>query len=247
MEPVGQVSSSLTSLMKEFRAITNNIANSSTTGFKRTVNMFSQELSDLQKAAGSTESPRELTANVKAKSVYDLKQGILVKTDRNLDLSISGKGWFTVETENGPLYTRNGVFFTNENGQMVDSDGNLVAGIDGPVIIPPNIPVNEINVGSDGSVKYHDQIFGKLKIVEFGEDEDLLIPKGGCRYRIPENIKPQLAQDAAVQQGYLETSNVNITEELVDLMRVMRTYEANMKLLSNQSKNNEAILQVATA
>lgn len=247
MEPVGQVSSSITSLMKEFRTITNNIANSSTTGFKRTVNSFSQELSEQQKLAGSQMGPEQLNAKIKNKIIYDLKQGILVKTDRSLDMSITGKGWFTVETEDGPLYTRNGVFFTNENGQIVDSQGSLIAGDAGPIIIPKDVPVNEISVGADGTVSYQGDVFGKFKIVEFGDDEEALFPAGGCRFRAPEDIRPSIAVDAAVQQGYLESSNVNITEELVDLMKVMRTYEANMKLLSKSSENSKAILEVAAS
>lgn len=246
MEPTGQISSSLTSLMKEFRAITNNIANSNTTGFKRTINSFSKELSEQQQSAGSTGQTNMLKGSVKTTSMYDLAQGILVKTDRSLDMSISGKGWFVIETEDGPLYTRNGVFFTNENSQIVDAEGNLVGGEDGPVIIPSDVPLNDIYVGADGSIGYQDTVFGKLKIVDFSEDEQLLKPAGSCRYRAPEDLKVKLAENVTVQQGYQESSNVNITEELVQMMRVMRTYESNMKLLNRNSDNSKAILEVAS-
>lgn len=245
MEPVGQVASSITSLMKEFRTITNNISNANTTGFKRTVNSFSKQLLDQQQAAGSLSNSKEYHGIVTSNSDYDLSQGILVKTGRTLDLSIAGSGWFTIETEDGQLYTRNGTFFTNENGQVVDSQGNLVAGQEGPVTIPSNVSLTDISVGADGSVGHNGTIFGKFKIVDFGQDRDSLKPVGNSMFKIPEDVKPQLAQDINIQQGYQESSNVNITEELVDLMRVMRTYEANMKLLNKNTDTSKAILEVA--
>ena len=75
-------------------------------------------------------------SEVKATGSVDLSQGSLLTTGRSLDVAINGKGFFVIETENGPLYTRNGVFQVGNSGQLVDLDGRLVAGEAGPIVVP---------------------------------------------------------------------------------------------------------------
>jgi len=124
-----QVSTSIDALTLEFDIIAHNLANVSTVGFKRTCNAFSKSL-DAQEA--ESYSPGIIDLN----SVFDFSQGTIVETGRPLDFALHGKGFFTIETPEGPLYTRNGTFQTNQNSQIVDSLGRIVAGQAGPITIP---------------------------------------------------------------------------------------------------------------
>lgn len=244
MEPIGQVPSSLTALMKEFRTITNNMANAGTVGFKRTVNSFAKQLMQSQEAAGNAGENPENRGIVINKGQLDFSQGILTATGRNLDLAISGQGWFTIETKDGKLFTRNGSFMTNTNGQLVDGEGNILAGKDGPIIIPPSAGVEDLVISSTGAVMSGNTKFGEIDIVTF-DDPYSLKPVGGCLFQAPADVLPKPAESAQVNQGYLESSNVNATEELVDLIKVSRLYEANMKLMNRRSDTSKAILEVA--
>jgi flagellar basal-body rod protein FlgF len=104
-EAVTQITSSVDALTQELEIITHNLANVSTVGFKRRCNAFSKVL-DAQQGDAETYSPGIIDLN----SAFDFSQGNLIQTGRTLDLSIMGKGFFIVETPEGPLYTRNGAF-----------------------------------------------------------------------------------------------------------------------------------------
>ena len=142
-----------------------------------------------------------------------------------------GKGFFIIETPEGPLYTRNGMFRTNSNGQIVDSEGRTVAGEAGPIMIPAGVGLSQLSVASDGSISAGGTAIGRFSIVDFGADEDKLVPAGANRYRMPEEgIVPVAAEQIVVKQGYLESSNVKMVDELVDMIMdmimVSRLYEA---------------------
>src|SRR4030042_1124195 len=144
LETIAQITNSTNDLMQEFDIITHNVANVSTTGYKRISNAFSKSLEQLEaKATNSAE-------NFSLSSVIDFSQGNVVETGRPLDFALHGKGFFVLETPNGPLYSRNGIFYTNQNGQIVNSSGMIVAGQNGPITISSDISLSEINVSADG-------------------------------------------------------------------------------------------------
>jgi flagellar basal-body rod protein FlgG len=159
---------------------------------------------------------------------------------------LHGKGFFVIETPEGPLYTRNGMFRTNSNGQIVDSEGRTVAGEAGPIMIPAGVGLSQLNVAGDGSISADGTAIGRFSIVDFGVDEDKLVPAGSNCYRMSdENIVPVAAQQIVVKQGYLESSNVKMVDELVDMIVVSRLYEANMDLVSAQQQTSSSIMGVA--
>jgi len=236
-----QVSYSTDALMKEFYIITHNLANVSTAGYKRVCNAFSRAL---QSQAGVPDAyyPGEIDLD----SAFDFSQGSLTQTGRPLDLALHGKGFFVIETLQGPLYTRNGMFQTNPNGQIVDPDGRIVAGEGGPITVPPDVSHSQITVSGDGTLSTADTTIGKFRIVEFGDDESKLIPAGGNCFHMPdEDVMPVTAGNAVVKQGYQEASNVRIVDELVDMIMVARLYEANMKIVSAQQEASSSIMGVA--
>jgi len=229
-------------LSEQYRSIAHNLANVSTAGYKRRITEFAEALrqaSGLVEPGQSGEVPR-----VVGQMLIDYTQGGLEQTGRSLDLALQGKGFFVVETENGPLYTRSGVFRLNAQNQLVDLSGRLVAGQAGPIVVPPDASVAGIEVSLSGNVRADGKDIGQLKIVEF-EDPSVLEPVGGSCFQAPEQVAPAPAQNTEVYQGFKESSNVNVVEELVGLIGVTRLYEANIKSIKTQDERMKYLLEVA--
>jgi flagellar basal body rod protein FlgG len=236
-----QVGSSLDALTQELEIITHNLANASTTGFKRRCNAFSKAL-DSQQGDAETYSP----GTIDLKSAFDFSQGNIVETGSRLDFALLGKGFFVIETPEGPLYTRNGAFATNSNGQIVDSAGRTVAGDAGPITVPSSIGLFDIQVSADGRIAAGGVSLGKLKVVDFEDNDSKLVPTGNNCFVMPDkDVRPVTADKAIVKQGFQESSNVKIVDELVDMMMVTRLYEANMRYVSAQRENASSLTSVA--
>lgn len=236
-----QVSSSVTALESEFNAIAQNLANVSTVGYKRLVSSFARTLAEQQDLFSEDDSgPVDVNLGV------DFSQGLsLIETGRTLDLALGGKGFFVVETTDGPVYTRSGMFRVNQNGQIVDSDGRIISGQGGPITVGQDVALSQLYVGNDGTVKAGDSTLGRFRIVEFGDNEKELIPVGDNCFKAPENISPAQADDVSVRQGYLESSNVKIIDELVNMIMVSRLYEANMKFITARKEASSGLMSVA--
>jgi flagellar basal body rod protein FlgG len=182
---------------------------------------------------------------IKRKGGIDFTQGSLIATGRPLDAALSGNGFFALETPDGPLYTRNGVFHVNRLGRLVDLSGRMVSGADGPINIPAGVSESSINIAEDGTVKSGEARLGRLKIVDFGVDQDKLIGAGENCFIAPASVRPTAAESVTVRQGYQENSNVKLTTELVDLISVSRLYETNMNLLKKRHENAKVVLGIA--
>lgn len=239
MADVGaQVSASLDALTREFDIIAHNLANASTAGFKRRLHGFSQAM-NTQAGAG------EEAAEASASEGYDFSQGHLVETGRSLDVALYGKGFFVLETPEGPLYTRHGSFRTNQNGQIVDVEGRTVAGADGPLVIPAGANITGVTVSEGGTISARDFPVGQFRVVDFGDDENQLIAVGlGC-YQAPQDVHPKDAEEVVVRQGCQESSNVQMVDELVSMIMVTRTYEANVKLVNVNKDTSNSVIGVA--
>jgi flagellar basal body rod protein FlgG len=236
---MSQLGASVDALEKEFDIITHNMANVSTVGFKRRCNSFTKAM------AAQGGGPEAGTDAGAAQGAFDFSQGTLVQTDRTLDVALYGKGFFILESPEGPLYTRHGIFQTNANGQIVDSMGRLVSGTSGPLLVPPNVDVSEVHVDNTGRVSARNTPIGQFRIVEFADKENQLISVGDNCFSISKEVRPKMAADVVVQQGYEEASNVKLVEELVNMITVSRLYEANMKLTTMNKDNTSSAINVA--
>lgn len=234
-----QVTTSIDALTKEFEIITHNLANVSTVGFKRRCNAFSKVL-------GTQDTETYSPGTIDLNSAFDFSQGSIVETGRPLDFALHGKGFFVIETPEGPLYTRNGTFITNQNSQIADSQGRIVAGQAGPITIPGNIEFSQLNVSNDGTISAGEIAIGKFRLVDFNENENKLVPTGDSCYRMTdENIQPTEAENIVVTQGYQEASNVRIVDELVDMILVSRLYEANMSSITAEKQASSSLMSAA--
>lgn len=231
-----QISNSIDTLTREFDIIAHNLANASTVGYKRRCNAFSKALDQQQGfSSDNNDSPSSL----------DFSQGNTVETGRPLDLALCGEGFLTLETPDGPLYTRNGVLHINQNGQLVDTQGRIVAGQSGPIVIPPNVGNSQLNISSEGMISANGTEIGALNLVAF-EDESKLVSVGENCYRMSEEgVTPNTAENIAVKQGYQEASNVKVIDELVGMILVTRLYEANIKTISALKQTSSSLTSLA--
>lgn len=227
--------------------ISNNLANVSTNGFKRSQAVFQDLLYQNLRQPGAQSSQQtqvptglQLGTGVRPVSTAHIfTQGNLQKTDNSLDIAVQGSGFFQVLLPDGTTaYTRDGSFQKDNQGQIVTADGNP---------LQPNItiPANalSITIGTDGTVSITQpgaaattQV-GSIQLATFinpaglqsiGQNLFLETAASGT----PTPNTPGTNGAGAVNQGFVETSNVNVAEELVTMIQTQRAYELNSKVIS---------------
>ena len=205
--------------------ITNNIANVNTPGFKRIMmEEFSQHIPN-----NRGDSYNLLVFPRFKQTDVILTQGSLRRTGNPLDVALKGSGFFAVRTRAGEVYTRNGHFFLDSNGRLVDQNGNPVLDISGREIVLTS--ETGITITEDGVVYDGDRKAGVLKIVDFASVK----PLGNSYYQ---GVGQPQATDAAVLQGYLEDSNVNPVKEMVKLIEAQRRFEIYGNLIRSLDQMN---------
>lgn len=220
---------------KKQEVISNNLANSNTTGFKKDVVLvrsFSEELfANIDKGrylplGALSQSP--LIQSVETA----FTPGLLEDTGRSLDLALTGDAFFTLQTPQGIRYTKDGSFGTDRDGFLVSSDGYRVLGVDGRAmqIMTDNVAVDEDGGiwGLDGNQR---QFVGRLGLAVFAPDDLSALEKRGQNLFSAVDTVPFAQGGGQVRQGMLEKANLEIIREMVDMLSVMRIYEANQKSL----------------
>jgi flagellar basal-body rod protein FlgG len=227
--------------------VSNNLANVNTTGYKRSRAMFEDLLyQNLRQAGGQTseetELPTGLSLGTGVRTVATQKlhtQGNLIQTSNTFDVAIQGQGFFQILKPNGDIgYTRNGEFQANSTGQLVNSSGYRVQ----PDII---IPANSlsITIGTDGIVSVSQpgnpapaQV-GTLQLATFVNPAGLQSIGGNLYAETGASGAPVVGNPDSnnlgnLIQGSVESSNVNVVEELVNMIETQRAYEMNSKAIS---------------
>jgi len=208
--------------------IANNLANVSTPGYRAQHDSFSSLIATASGAAPL--SGLNMAVNdysVLGGSQLDLSQGNLERTGNDLDLGIEGRGFFAIQTANGPMFTRNGNFHVSPKGELVTSAGDRVLGTDDRPIPIVGAPVS---VGPDGTISVNGALAGQLKVVDFAPGTPLE-SAGNTYYSAPDKTAIPAAQ-ASVQQGMLESSNVNPVASSIELITVQRYAELMQRALT---------------
>ncbi len=205
-----------------------NLSHINTPGYRRQISTF--ETLVAQSMSGDP-NDAQINGAIISGVQHDFSPGAMEQTGRELDVAIDGKGFFVLDTPQGPRYTRNGVFFSGESGELVASNGFPVQGAGGAIRIPPSISPNQILIQADGSIVAGGSRVGKLKVVEF-EDKSVLKLDGAAMFS--SDVSPT-DSDAKLRQGFRERSNVNATHELVNMVVGMRHHEAAQKALRAMS------------
>lgn len=238
--------------------IANNIANVSTNGFKKSRAEFEDLMYHTAKEPGTATGMNSFSPNgvqtglgVKTAAIQkNFDNGNTVVTKNPLDIQIEGSGFFQVLTPDGQIgYTRDGAFKKDPEGKIVDKNGNV---LQPEITVPPN--VSGLEVGANGEVKVIQglgdapQTIGNIDIVTFvnpsglksvGKNIFTQTPSSGQ----PVTSRPGLNGTGFLSQGQLETSNVNIVDEMVGMITAQRAYETNSKVIQAsdqmlQSVNN---------
>jgi flagellar basal-body rod protein FlgF len=237
-ENVGYIAlSQQLALSRQLAVVANNIANMNTTAFKSERVLFEEFLV-------KTKEGTELSFVQDVAVARDLQDGELKQTGNPLDMAISGRGYFVIQTPEGPRYSRNGHFRLNAGGQLVTQDGFAVLDAQSrPIQLDSQDQT--ITVSPDGTVALGAGSATRLQIVGFANEYNLR-PVGSGLYETEEPT--QAAPQAAVLQGMLESSNVEPILEINQMIELSRTYEATQRLLeSDNDQSLRTIRRLATA
>jgi flagellar basal-body rod protein FlgF len=220
------LSTALIARTQALDTIANNLANSSTTGYLAERNVFSSVLTASESASSSLLNRAINNYGVLGQTTLDMSQGALQKTGNDLDVALQGSGFFVVQTAKGPVYTRNGGFQVSSTGQLVTAAGDPVVGETGVITMVPG----PVSISADGTISSNGAVTGKLKLVDFPAGT-ALNSAGGTYYTAPAN-SAVVATDSTVQQGALESSNVNPVSGMVELISAQRSDEMMQRALS---------------
>ncbi len=242
-------------LSQEIRleAISNNLANVNTAGYKKQVASFQNNISfqnallDASKvvpespSAKSTKplTPESVMTQVSVSIQSDDSPGFLQTTGSQNDIAISGNGFFSIQTQNGEKYSRSGAFFINSEGKLSTANGDLVLGTNGPIDIPKD---NKFIVTTNGTILSNGKEVAKLKIVtidpaQVKRDGLSLVDAGGTAT----TVDPETA-GISIQQGVIEQSNVNAVAEMMQMILVTRLFEANQKVIQVQDATLDKVV-----
>lgn len=239
--------------------ISNNLANVSTTGFKRSRAVFEDLLYQTMRQPGAsssqqTELPTGLQLGTGVQPVATERihtQGNLQKTDSATDVAIRGNGFFQISMPDGTLaYTRDGSFTTNSQGQLTTASGYL---LEPAIVIPAN--ATSLSISRDGivSVTTSDNTasvqIGNIQLATFinpggleSKGENLYVETTASG--TPTTNVPGSNAAGLLQQNYVETSNVNVVEELVNMIQTQRAYEINSKAITTSDQMLQRLTQL---
>jgi flagellar basal-body rod protein FlgG len=240
--------------------ISNNLANVSTNGFKGSRAVFEDLLYQTVRQPGAdstqqTQVPSGIQLGTGVQQVATERlytQGNLQQTGNSKDVAINGNGFFQVQMPDGTTaYTRDGSFQTNAQGQLVTSSGY-------PVIPSITIPVNatSLTIGSDGAVSItqanstNSTQVGSLQLATFinpagldAQGENLFAETSSSG--TPNVAAPGSNGTGSLPQGYVETSNVNVVQELVNMIQTQRAYEINSKAVTTSDQMLQTLSQMS--
>lgn len=218
-----------------------NLANATTTGFRAQVDQF--------RAVSVQGAPLPTRAFVvDATTGSDFRAGAIQHTGRDLDVAVQGAGWIAVRVADGSeAYTRNGSLKVDENGVLQTRDGLAVQGDGGPIAIPPgrNVAVardGTISLVPDGSAATGLTTVARIKLVN-PRETDLVRGDDGL-FRMKRGTPAPADPNVSLVSGALESSNVNVVDEMVNMISLARQFEMQMKLIQSAESNDAKAAQL---
>ena len=220
-------------LMREMQMVANNIANLSTTGFRKEGIIFAEHISALE---NGEESLSMASAEVR---LTNQQQGTLTQTGGTFDFAIEGPGYFMIETADGQQLSRAGSFTPNAEGELVTPDGyRLLDGGGSPIFIPPD--ARSITVSSDGTLSADGSPQAQIGLFMPADPLDMA-RQNGVRFKLKGDAVP--VEDASILQGFIEDSNVNPITEIARMIEVQRAYELGQAFLDKEDERIRGVLQ----
>jgi flagellar basal-body rod protein FlgG len=221
-------------------SVSNNMANATTTSFKVDRRYFSTVLNNELTQEGAPNRAERLE-DLDEGLYTDYRQGALRATGRQTDLAINGDGFFVVEDPESRerFYTRDGRFQISAERELITPKGDRVLD-DG--YAPIEIEEDEFFVDEHGGIYVAGRHNTDLALVTF-DDKTNLIKKGDNLYGLEIPADPKIAEEATAHQGMLETSNVNVVEEMVQMIMLNRNYESAQRALTSQDQSLAKLIQ----
>jgi len=231
LEGLYSAAAGMAAQQEQLNAISNDLANVSTSGYKSERVAFSDLLYNPISIAGSeTTAGAGAVARVIGRSDA---QGSIQETGNPLDLAIEGEGYFQVTRANGTkALTRDGTFGVDANGAIVNAEGNQISP---PIKLPAGVSAKEVTIAPDGTVTAGTTKLGQIKLVTVTSPEHLLDDGGG-------ELSPTAASGAPhpatgkVHQGALEASNVNIASAMAQMVSTQRNYQMTSTAIQDESQ-----------
>jgi flagellar basal-body rod protein FlgF len=231
-------------LLERQAVTTHNLANAATTGYRaetqafRAVPVVSETLPTRAFAVDSTTGA-------------DFAAGPMESTGRELDIAVQGKGWIAVQVADGSeAYTRNGSLQVSQNGLLQTRSGLSVVGDAGPITIPPD---TLISIASDGTLSTVPttnllaQVSPIARIKLVNPDESELVRGADGLFRLRGGDAAPADPNVRIGSGFLEGSNVNVAEAMVDMIAIARQFEMQMKLIQSAQENSRQAAQLLSA
>jgi flagellar basal-body rod protein FlgG len=234
-------------------ALANNLANASATGFRQVITRLAEPApttgpaavaaapdadpaaaaAPARTAAGAVEPRWRPVTRADLTHALDARPGPIKPSGRDTDVAIMGRGFFEVQTADGPRYTRNGSFTLDAERRLTTPDGKPVLGDGGPL----KLEGGEFTIAADGTVTVDGQSVGRLKLVDFA-DPTRLEHMGDALLKAPADLAPQPVpvEDTVVAQGHVESSNVNPVDTLVAMIEAQRAFEIQSKVLQTEDE-----------
>ncbi len=206
-----------TRLSPRLDAVSHNIANIQTPGFK-SERVFHSLLNNL-KTPGKFE--------YSTKNHINHAQGPVENTGNALDLSIEGEGFFAVRGAAGEVYTRKGSFTLNAKNQIVTQSGELLLST---ATTPITVNGRDIEVSNSGEIRVDGAVAGRVKMVAFDSPQNL-VRNGSCIFSDPGTAGQRQIRDPEIRSGHLELSNVQALREMIDLVDLQRSIETYQKVI----------------
>ncbi len=221
-------------LFSELQSVANNIANMSTTGYRREGVIFSEVI---QSGRTKSESVSMGAARVRH---TDEVQGPLKQTGGTFDFAINGDGYFLIETDQGERLTRAGVFSTNGDGELVTPDGFRLLDAGGaPVFVPA--AAGSVAISSDGTLSADGQPLSQIGLWEPVDQTDLRRQQG-VLFEAPGGVQPALT-GATLLQGFVEGSNVDPLIEVARMIEVQRAYEIGQSFRDKEGERTKSMIE----
>ena len=223
----------LSGLKNEMQTIANNIANVSTTGFRKEGMIFSEYIADMGR---DEDSLSMALGNVR---VTNSAQGPLTPTGGTFDFAIEGDGFFLIDTPNGQSLTRAGAFTPNDQGELATHDGyRLLDGGGAPIFIPPT--ATNVAVAADGTVSADGQPLAQIGLF-LPTDTNSMDRTNGVRFMTDGGIEP--FEGSVILQGYVENSNVNAVVEIARMIEVQHAYTMGQKFVQQEDERIKSVIQ----
>lgn len=227
--------------LRDLDVVSNNLANAGTPGYKRSESIFRTVYeAALRDANGDLQPGAPGSAFVRTDHVgTDFSRGSAQHTGSPLHALIDGRGFFEIETENGPRYTRAGNFIINRDGQLSTPSGQAVMGDGGPILIGDG----DATIHPSGNiVDRSGNIYGRLKVVEF-DDVHGLVREGHSLFRAGDDVTATPAVAPVLIPESIEGSNVQSTRELATLVMLQRAFETNLRAMQIDDETTQNLIE----